>query len=183
METYRKQKRFYQRWIDEWVACGCRTKAMRKVRPKAKRPKELAYALLRRRPELLQAFEERKAEAIESVKDQLVATVQGAANRANARRRGIFGPDNKLLKPDQWPEELDDCIEGMEFDAAGNVTKLRLAPRNEATRLFLEYLKVMVKRNSLEGPDGKPLPTGVARLMIVTDEEAKKLDAELDAEV
>lgn len=183
METFLKLKRFHQRFIQEWVSTGNPTVAYRKLRPNAKRPKELAYKL-RQIPEVLQGFAEYATQFDSETREQLHAAKRKIANAANARRVGIMAEDKKSILPvNEWPEGAEDCVEGFELDEKGAITKIRLAPLVESRRLFLESQRALVRRNSLEDPNGKPLPAGVARLMIVTEEEAKKLDRELDAEV
>jgi hypothetical protein len=183
METYSKLKRFYQRFIQEWVVCGNPTVAMRKLRPKSKRPKELSYKL-RQRPEIMQGYAEYAAQFDEETTGYVRAVKRKLANCANAVRIEAVGPDGKLVPREKWPDGMEDCVEGFELDpTTEKVTKIKLASLTEARRLFLESQKVLVRRNSLEGPDGRALPAAVARLMIVTQEEAKNLDAELDAEV
>lgn len=184
METYRKLKQFYRRFIQEWVYCGNPTQAIRKLRPESKRPDQLSWKL-RQRPEIMQAYAEYAAEHDRETAAKIVTAKRKAANCAIARRIGIMADDGKKILPvAEWPEGVEDCVEGFELDpATGNIVKLKLAPLTEARRLFLESQKALVRRTSLEDPNGKPLPAGVARLMIVTAEEAKKLDAELDAEV
>jgi hypothetical protein len=184
METFNKLKRSYQRFIQEWVACGSSTQAIRKLRPDTKRHRERAYAL-RQRPDILQAFAEYSAQFDKETEEQLHAAKRKIANAAIARRIGIVAPDRKTILPvEEWPEGVEDCVDGFELDPeTGNILKIRLAPLTEARRLFLESQKALVRRNSLEDPNGRPLNPGVARLMIVTEEEAKKLDHELDTEV
>ena len=184
METYLKLPRFHQRFIDEWLICGNRTQAYRKLRPKVKCHKELAYKLCQQ-PEIMQAYAERSAHFEEETRQYLITVKRRIANRANANRLGAYDPIQGKLRPiADWPDGVEDCVEGFDIDPlTGTVTKIRMAPLNEATRLFLESQKALVRRNSLEDPNGKPLPAGVARLMIVTKEEAERLDRELDSEV
>lgn len=183
METYLKLPRFHQRFIDEWLVLGNRTWAMRKLRPKIKQPKEYAYQLCLR-PEIMQAYAERSAFFEEETRQYISSVKRKCANAANANRREAVGPDGKLLPFAQWPEGLEDAVDGFKLDPdTQKITEIKLAPLIESRRLYLESQKQLVRRNSLEDPNGNPLPPGVARLMIVTQEEAKKLDAELDAAV
>lgn len=182
LPTYRKLKLFYRRFIDEWVACGNRTVALRKLRPKVKSHKELSYKLAQN-PRIMQAFAERSASFEKETTEHLHAVKRKIANAANARRIGIRGPKGEILPVEEWPEGVEDCVEGFKCDDTGKIIEVKLAPLVESRRLYLESQKQLVRRNSLEDPNGRPLNPGVARLMVVTQEEADKLDSELDAEV
>lgn len=179
MEQYLKLKRTHQRFVDAYVEIGIASKAMMKVRPKAKRAKELAWRWMQI-PGVKEAIEERKAQERQAFEDRRERHLEAMWNRANADRVALIDVSKNPPDPAEWPQELRDCIESLEFEG-GVLTKVRTSNRNEASKLFSQHLRWLTERHEHTGANGQPLMP--RQVVLVTQEEAERLDAELDSEV
>ena len=149
--------------------------AVRILRPRSRRPRDLAWKL-RKSKHLNEAVEELQQHARAAFFERELRHKQGIYNRANADRTPLAVPEFWETDPRDWPLELKDCIESVEFKD-GKVSKITLSNRNEAARLFSQHMGWTVERKELTGKDGAPLlPKTAAEL---SDEQLALLASEL----
>ena len=149
--------------------------AVRILRPRSRRPRDLAWKL-RKSKHLKEAVEELQQHARAAFFERELRHKQGIYNRANADRTPLAVPEFWETDPRTWPLELKDCIESVEFKD-GKVSKITLSNRNDASRLFSQHMGWLVDRKELTGKDGAPLlPKTAAEL---SDEQLALLASEL----
>lgn len=179
LEHYLALKRTHQRFVDAYIDIGIASKALLAVRPKAKRAKELAWQWMKL-PGVKEAIEERKAQERHAFEDRRQRHLEALWNRANADRTLLIDTSKNPTDPSEWPQELRDCIEALEFEG-GVLTKVRTSNRNEASKLLSQHMSWLTERHEHTGANGQPLMP--RQLVIVTQAEAERLDRELDSEV
>ncbi len=156
MSAYAKLRRRRQKFVDAYVDTGVGAEAMRRIGFKGKAPRIAACKLLAL-PDIKAAVEERTEQAIAEAGVRTVRVLQEIARVAHFNPKHLRGPDGKLLKMHELPDEVAAAISSEEFDAAGNLVKYRTHPKNEANRLLLQYLKVLVEQHEHAGVDGAPI--------------------------
>ena len=72
---------------------------------------------------------------------------------ARADPRRLFGPDGKMLRPSEWPDDIANSVEALELKADGGI-KVKLASKTAARRTILEHT----------GKLKAPLEAGLSRL-------------------
>lgn len=149
--------------------------AVRILRPRSRRPRDLAWKL-RKSKHLKEAVEELQQHARAAFFERELRHKQGIYNRANADRTPLAVPEFWETDPRDWPLELKDCIESVEFKD-GKVSKITLSNRNEAARLFSQHMGWMVERKELTGKDGAPLLSKTVSEL--SDEQLALLASEL----
>ena len=149
--------------------------AARILRPRARCPRSLAWRL-RSAPHVKEAIVELQEHVRAAFLGRELRHKQGIYNRANADRTPLAVPEFWETDPRDWPLELKDCIESVEFKD-GKISKVTLSNRNDASRLFSQHMGWLVDRKELTGKDGAPLlPKTAAEL---SDEQLALLASEL----
>lgn len=166
MENYLKLPTRIQRFVEIIVETqgfnnGSGAAAVREVDPECRQPKQQAWRWLKM-PRVIAAIRELRAKPRAAFERRYARHVAGSYNRANADRSLIvaaarLGPEAVGLPKDprEWPQELKDCIEGIEHTKYG--PKVLLSDRNTASRLFSQHMGWMTERHEVSGPNGGPL--------------------------
>ena len=151
--------------------------AARILRPRARCPRSLAWRL-RSAPHVKEAIVELQEHVRAAFLGRELRHKQGIYNRANADRTPLAMPEFWETDPRDWPLELKDCIESVEFKD-GKISKVTLSNRNDASRLFSQHMGWLVDRKELTGKDGAPLQTPAQTVYVIGSEEAAEVRAEL----
>lgn len=193
MENYRKLGPRLQRFAEAIVEGATGAEAVRRIRPKARRPKEQAYKW-RHLPEVNAAIEELRAEAVEDAGVTLARVLKETARVAFANLRELFDAQGALLPIDEWPEDAARAVVGIDFEAlfegrgedrheTGHIVKVKTAPKVEALRLLGQYLKAWTEKHELTGKDGLPLPSSQQTVYVIEKAEATQIRGDLDERV
>ena len=175
MPHYSKLRPNLKRYAELLAGGESGAAAVRILRPRSRRPRDLAWKL-RKSKHLKEAVEELQQHARAAFFERELRHKQGIYNRANADRTPLVVPEFWETDPRTWPLELKDCIESVEFKD-GKVSKITLSNRNEAARLFSQHMGWMVERKELTGKDGAPLLSKTASEL--SDEQLALLASEL----
>lgn len=62
----------------------------------------------------------------------------------------FYGPDGRFKPPAQWTEEMFAAVEQLEFDAAGNVLKIKLYRKPSALDSAAKIRGVLVERHKMD---------------------------------
>jgi phage terminase small subunit len=152
--VYHALKRRNQRFVDEFIDCGCGAEAFRRIWPKRKRPDSAAWKLLHLNPEIAAAIEERKAEAIEKAgrSAQEVLRVIGETMDRCSQAVPVF---DKTGMPVMVETADGKVAPAYVFDAK-NVLK--------AAELLGSYHKLFVSKHEFTGKDGESLAPPVINI-------------------
>ena len=175
MPHYSKLRPNLKRYAELLAGGESGAAAVRILRPRSRRPRDLAWKL-RKSKHLKEAVEELQQHARAAFFERELRHKQGIYNRANADRTPLAVPEFWETDPRTWPLELKDCIESVEFKD-GKVSKITLSNRNEAARLFSQHMGWMVERKELTGKDGAPLLSKTVSEL--SDEQLALLASEL----
>jgi hypothetical protein len=67
---------------------------------------------------------------------------------ARADPRRLFGPDGKMLRPSEWPDDITNSVEALELKVDGGI-KVKFASKTMARRTILELTGKL--KSPLEG--------------------------------
>lgn len=154
---YLRLRRKHQRFVDEYVACGVGAEAVRRIFPNRKRPDQLAWEFLQR-PGVKEAIEERKAEAIAAAGVHNVRVLQEAARLAFADLGALRNEKGERVTFKDLPADFLAGVQSIEFDANGQVSKVRLN-KVEGLRMLGAHLKLFSELHEHTGADGGPIKT------------------------
>lgn len=158
MSALAKLRRQRRRFVFEYVACGIGTDAAVAAGFKGRRPDVKASKWLAE-PDVKAAIEEVTAEAIAKAGVRVVRVLEEVARVAMFNPKRMRGADGKLLPMHKLPDDVAAAICGEEFDAAGNLLKYRTHGKNEAARLLMQHLNLLVERHEHTGKGGGPIET------------------------
>ena len=156
LSAYFKLPRRHQLFVDAFIETGIQTEAVRRIKPKCKRPDALACKLMAR-PEIQAAIKERSAQAIYESGVNKVEILKGMMRIAK------FDP-RKLKKDGKW-QDLSAFDDDTALALGGiKVTRNRLGEetteylqenRFAAWREMLRY--VLLSESNTSNPDADPL--------------------------
>lgn len=182
METYLNLRKRHRLFVDAYIDSDENAaEAMRQVAPHLKHHRKAGYKLLQLE-HVQAAIQERRAEAIKQAGKTMARAIEAVANRANGDRSTIFDEKGELRAVKEWPREVRDCIEGIEFHDTGKIKLVRFSARNEASRQLLQFHGVTDKMEHT-GKDGAPLAAPGASVFIISREEAKLVADKIDNEI
>lgn len=158
MSAFFKLTRRRQRFVDAYVQCGVGTEAMRSLGFKGTRP-DIAASKWMALPDVRAAIAERTEQAITEAGVRTLRVLQEVVSIAQFNPKKLRNAQGKLIPLHELPDEVAAAIASEEFNAAGKLVKYRTHPKNEANKLLLQYLKVLVERHEHTGKDGAPIET------------------------
>ncbi len=174
MKNYRKLhprlKRFAEAIADGLSAAD----AARLIKPTSKSPKRLGYRL-RHYPDVAAAIADLDEARRQAYQDRRGRHEDGVFNRAHADRSVLL--DQQWLKDNPvatWPQGLKDCIESVEYTDLGNIKKITLSNRNDASRLVAQMGGWLTEKHEV---------TGSGPVYIIQRAEAEKIEKDLDESV
>ena len=154
MSAYSRLSRKRQIFVDEFVRSGVGKDSYLKVFPAAQRP-DVGAAKMLARPEVRQAVEERKEQAIARAGVHHVRVMEEIAAIAFSDL-GDFFTDEWQLKPlNQIPKGARAALQGLDVKDG----KVRTHSKVEALKLLGQHLKLFVERHEHTGKDGGAIET------------------------